>query len=175
MKQNRRKLLINSRTKSIFTLFVVFSFIVAVVFLGWEIILQYLYANYYQVYESLYTHSNLGLVFKSILLIFWVGFTFFAAYFYVESKYNGIFARLDRMFNDVSLGHDRQLFFRDGDSFAHVGESFNRMLANMKTGNYVQQKENIRKIIDKIENLLQKQGAPRQELEEILKELKEFL
>ena len=175
MKPNRRKLLINSRTKSIFSLFLVFSFVVAIVFLGWEIILQYLYANHYELYESLYSHSNLGLVLKSILLVFWVGFTFFSAYFFVENKYNGIFARIDSVFSDVSQGQDRRLFFREGDSFAYVGETFNRMVANLKTGDYVNQKDNIQKIVQRIEELLQKEGAPKEELEEVLKNLKELI
>ena len=175
MKQNRRKLLINSRTKSIFALFVVFSFIVAIVFLGWEIIIHFLYLNYYEIYESLYSYSNLGLVLKAILLIFWVGFTFFSAYFYVENKYNGIFARLDHVFNDVSHGQNKRLFFRDDDAFAYVSESFNRMVANLKTGNFVTQKEEIKDIIKKIEDLLNRQDAPSQELEKILEDLKQLL
>ena len=175
MTQNRRKLLINSRTKSIFALFVVFSFIVAVVFLGWEIILQWLYANQYEVYESLYAHSNMGLVLKSVLLIFWVGFTFFSAYFYVETKYNGIFSRIDRLFNDISHGQDKRLFFRDGDPFAYVAEDFNRMIANLKTGKYVQHKEEIKAIVQKLEDLLKKEGVPRQEVESIIGDLKQIL
>ena len=175
MSQNRRKLLINSRTKSIFVLFVVFSFVVAVVFLGWEIILQYVYANYYEIYESLYSHSNAGLVMKSVLLIFWVGFTFFSAYFYVETKYNGIFSRIDRLFNDVSHGQDKRLFFRDGDSFAYVGENFNRMIANLKTGKFMQHKDEIKNIIKKLEDLLKIEGVPSQEVEAILNDLKQLL
>ena len=175
MKANRRKLLINSRTKSIFLLFVVFSFIVAVVFLGWEIILQWLYANHYELYEQLYAHSNLSLILKSILLIFWVGFTFFSAYYYVETKYNGIFARLDRFFTNISHGHDKRLFFRENDSFAYVGESFNRMMANLKTGNYTYNKEKIEDIIKKIEELSKTDSAPKEKLEVILRELKELL
>ena len=167
--------MINSRTKSIFLLFVIFSFIVAIVFLGWEITFQYIYANHYELYEQLYTHSNLSLILKSVLLIFWVGFTFFSAYFYVENKYNGIFARLDHVFTDISHGQNARLFFRGDDSFAYVSESFNRMIANLKTGNYIQNKENVQDIVHKVEELLKKEDAPREQLEAILNDLKELL
>ncbi|MBN1521028.1 MAG: hypothetical protein JW928_00730 [Candidatus Aureabacteria bacterium] len=175
MKQNRRKLLINSRTKSIFALFVVFSFIVAFVFLGWEIIIQFVYFNHYELYESLFGFSNLGLLLKSILLVFWVGFTFFSAYFYMESKYSGIFARMDRLFTDISQGQDKRLFFRESDSFAYIAESFNRMVANLKTGGDISQQDKIQEVVKKLENLLQRDDVPKQEIETILKTIKEFL
>jgi hypothetical protein len=175
MKQNRRKLLINQRIKSMFILFCFFSFLVAFFFLGWEIILQWMYSHYYEVWEKVDSLSNMGLILKSFLLILWVGFTFFSAYFYVESKYNGVFARMDRLFSDITNGQDKRLFFRETDSFSYVAESFNRMLANVKTSAHLHNKEKMKELVRKLEELSGMQGAPRAEIEAVVKDLKEFL
>jgi hypothetical protein len=175
MVQNRRKLLINSRIRAFFFLFLVFSFLVAMVFLGWEIIKGYLYVENFGLYEKIFSNANLNLIVKSGLLILWALFAFFAAYYYIEQKYNGIFSRLDNVFTELSNGQDKRLFFREGDPFAYVAESFNRMISNLKTGGYLQHREKISEIAVKLEELLKKENISRPDLDSALIELKKYL
>ena len=174
MNKNRRKVFINNRIKAIFTLFFVLSFLVAFVFLGWDIFIQYLDVNHYEMYETLYS-AHIGLILKTILLIFWIGFTLFSAYYYMEGKYNGIFARMDRLFNDISKGEEKKLFFRDGDSFAYLAESFNRMVANLRTQGYVAQQEKLKAVLQKLEELSKSDQPHKQEIENIIEDIKKFL
>ncbi len=174
MKKNRRRLFISNRIKAVFSLFFVLSFLVAFVFLGWDIFLQYLDVNHYEVYETLY-NAHIGLVLKTVLLIFWIGFTLFSAYYYLEGKYNGIFARMDRLFNDISKGEEKKLFFRDGDSFAYVAESFNRMVENLRTQGYIAQQEKLKEMLNKLEELSKKDQPHKTEIESIINDIKKFL
>jgi hypothetical protein len=49
------------------------------------------------------------------------------------------------------------------------------MLANVKTSAHLQNKEKIKELVRRLEELAGMQGAPRSEIESVLKDLKEFL
>ncbi|MCK5708719.1 MAG: hypothetical protein KAI43_13810 [Candidatus Aureabacteria bacterium] len=179
MIQNRRKLFTNTRTRWVFTIFILFSIIVAFIFLGWTFIInffdEHIYDENAEVFNYALHHGNVILLLKTILLLCWVGFSSFSAYIYLENKYNGIFARIDRLFNDISSGQEKQLFFRDGDSFAYIAESFNRMVSNLKTGTSPSQKDKVSAIIKKAEELMEKDSDSKDVLAQVVSELKELV
>lgn len=152
MEKTRRKIFYNSRVKYLFTLYILFSLLIIFLFIGWEFFVD-LFSNQTHYFNELAKFVNGFPMFaRSILLLLWGVFSFLISYIYLESKFYGVFQRLDRLFKDMYNNNELDLKFRKNDSFQFIADSFNSMKKN-----FIKKINQRKQLINKIETIMNDQ------------------
>ncbi|EKD26209.1 MAG: hypothetical protein ACD_79C01306G0003 [uncultured bacterium] len=101
---------------------------VIVVFFLWSFIISYIQNSSLKGFVDFLINSNYIFASKFFLLVLWGSFSIYMSLLYVNAKYLGVISRLDYLFNSISVGNwDSIMFFRTGDTFSFMANSFNKM------------------------------------------------
>ena len=76
---------------------------------------------------SLSSFRGFPMTIKVTLLLLWGMSSFLLAYTYLDTKFMGIFVRMDELFEDMLQNPVLTLSFRKGDPFGEMAQSFNQM------------------------------------------------
>lgn len=150
MENNRRKIFTSNKIFITFVIYGFFSLLSLVLFLGWEEFLVLLASRFSEAVWFEYL-QGFPMVIKSSLLLLWGMFSFLLSYIYLDTKFLGIFRRMDNLFQDMHENDDLILKFRAHDSFAFLADSFNEM-KNMFTNKISSRKKLLQEIEDIINN-----------------------
>jgi hypothetical protein len=169
---NKRKLFVNNRVRIYFTGYIFFSFLIVILFLGWEFFIELLIYGFPQIQSQLADLRGFPVVVKITLLLLWGCSSFLVAYTYLDAKFLGIFTRMDESFQKMIEDDSIALQFRKEDPFCYMGESFNSMkqmflarIQKRRTLLHSLEKE-IQTVTDKI---------PEEKIQEIVKTIDEEL
>ena len=88
---------------------------------------EYVRVLFYGYMVPLYS-KRLDIVLKILLVPGWAIITFLFVGVYMNLKMLGVFNRIKNVCDDLANGVYRRLVFRKTDSFAYVGNSFNKMV-----------------------------------------------
>ncbi|MBN2144777.1 MAG: hypothetical protein JW774_09165 [Candidatus Aureabacteria bacterium] len=124
---NKRKLFVNNRVRLYFAGYIFFSFLIVILFLGWEFFIELLIYGFPQIQSYLSEVRGFPVVVKVILLLLWGTSSFLVAYTYLDAKFLGIFSRMNDCFEKMIHDDSIDLQFRKDDPFIYLGESFNSM------------------------------------------------
>ncbi|EKD26210.1 MAG: hypothetical protein ACD_79C01306G0004 [uncultured bacterium] len=127
MLENNRNLFISSKLRNFFIFYVLFSILVSVLFLGWEIFIEIIASSMQADADSLNYLRGFPTVIKVSLLLLWGMFSFLISYIYLDAKFMGIFSRMDELFNNMINDDSLTLSFRKNDNFDFLAESFSKM------------------------------------------------
>jgi len=146
----QRKFFINNQLLALFLTYLAFSIFVAFLFLGWEVFS----ADFHYIVNGSDAPDDydMPMLIKLGSFIIWGLASFTFAYAYLDTKFKGIFLRMDGMFKAMIKDDKVSLKFRKGDPFTPIEESFEHMKSTL-LGRIETRKKLIKEINEAIENV----------------------
>jgi hypothetical protein len=171
--ENKRKLFVNNRVRIYFAGYILFSFLIVILFLGWEFFIELLIYYFPQVQSQLSNVRGFPVVVKITLLLLWGCSSFLVAYTYLDAKFMGIFTRMNESFQNMIQDESLVLQFRKEDPFCYLGESFNSM-RQMFFDRLIKRKKLFHSLEKEIESFATG-TLPEEKIQEIVKQIDEEL
>lgn len=127
-KKIQRKVLSGQKIRAIFAVYILFT--MALLIILNIAVFSNIFLNMFS--PSLVSGINsFNPVVWFLMMLVWVGYSFFFAYHYAVSKIQGMVTRMGKTFSRIAEGEIQRLSFRKNDPFHDVAANFNHMIKHM--------------------------------------------